>query len=214
MSEHEEVSLLKALLQEKQKQHVDALTQEEAAKLVVIEKSEFRERIAREIVSLEEVIDMVDRSRDLSTEGITVAAVSQSSTIKTERPSDSPEDWIRQKYRPGGIVVAVKSLLENNSPNPLSTADLTIAIYEVGDEGTETFIRARNSLSAALRRGADIGKWDKVGRGYFRACTPTDNVLPNQAENSPKLAAQLERNFAVEQVEAQTYQTIETLLEV
>ena len=80
-----------------------------------------------------------------------------------------PKDMMRPQYKKEGKTLGdvIQEFLEAKIGKALGSEYITREIFEVLSD--EDFQRAKNSLSAELRRGAKEGRWKQVGRGSFTA---------------------------------------------
>ena len=94
-------------------------------------------------------------------------------SVKTELTRD-PMDMLRLRYRRAydsePNIVNMKDLLEwffnqNDDIGCASAENITEMFYDTKTE--EEFRKAKNSIAAQLRRGAEEGRWQKIGRGFF-----------------------------------------------
>ncbi|MBD2490567.1 hypothetical protein [Aulosira sp. FACHB-615] len=76
----------------------------------------------------------------------------------------SPKEMLRAEFANKTLAEVADILL--NSQNQALTAD-EIAREIFLTENNEEYVRARNSLSTELRRGAKEGRWKQIGRGSF-----------------------------------------------
>lgn len=77
-----------------------------------------------------------------------------------------PENWLFPQYKLVGSTKAIEQILKERK-EPIEIEDLVKELYDTRSE--DEFKRARNSLSAGLRRGAEEGAWKKFGRSYYAA---------------------------------------------
>jgi hypothetical protein len=76
----------------------------------------------------------------------------------------SPKEMLRVEFADKTLADVAELVL--NSRNEPMTAD-DIAHYIFMTQDNDEYIRARNSLSTELRRGAKEGRWKQIGRGSF-----------------------------------------------
>ena len=91
---------------------------------------------------------------------------SKSTSIESASDRGTPEDWLFPQYKLLGSRKAIEQILEERK-EPVEIEDLVKKLYDTKSE--DDFKRARNSLSAGLRRGAEEGAWKKVGRSFYEA---------------------------------------------
>lgn len=144
------------------------------------------EVLKNEIFSLQETKKILSASRDNASSGELVAA-SDKQTASNNQPDISerrgtPEDWLFPQFKPLGSKKAIEQILEEIKA-PVEIEDLVKALYDTKSD--DEFKRARNSLSAGLRRGAEEGFWKKIGRSFYEA-------------NSVKLISNGFRHFATD----------------
>jgi hypothetical protein len=77
----------------------------------------------------------------------------------------SPKDMLLAEFREQTLGDIAQKKLKASGGKPLSSDELTEMIFETRSK--DEYFRARNSLSAELRRGANEKRWKKVGRGIF-----------------------------------------------
>lgn len=78
----------------------------------------------------------------------------------------TPENWLYPQYKRLGSRRAIEQVLEEKK-EPVEIEDLARELYDTRSE--DEFRRARNSLSAGLRRGAEEGFWQKVSRSFYQS---------------------------------------------
>ncbi|WP_427156819.1 hypothetical protein ACQFX9_15515 [Aliinostoc sp. HNIBRCY26] len=76
----------------------------------------------------------------------------------------SPKEMLRAEFADKTLAELAEFVL--NSRNEPMTAD-DIAQYIFMTQDNDEYVRARNSLSTELRRGAKEGRWKQIGRGSF-----------------------------------------------
>ncbi|MEP0883924.1 hypothetical protein NDI49_20435 [Trichocoleus sp. ST-U3] len=76
----------------------------------------------------------------------------------------APRDFIRFQFKDMSQADAVLAILES-CDKPMSIEEVATVLYQTDSE--EIFRRAKDSISVALRSGAEAGKWQKVDRGVF-----------------------------------------------
>lgn len=89
--------------------------------------------------------------------------------IKNNLSSNSrrlPKQMLRFEFRKKSLVQIIEAVL-NSQHKSLSADDIARAIFLT--QNNNEYVRARNSLSTELRRGAKNGKWQKIGRGFYAA---------------------------------------------
>ncbi|MCY7275360.1 MAG: hypothetical protein LH702_16900 [Phormidesmis sp. CAN_BIN44] len=144
------------------------------------------EVLKNEIFSLQETKKILSASRNNTSSGELVAA-SDNQTANDNQPDTlerrgTPEDWLFPQFKPLGSKKAIEQILEEIKA-PVEIEDLVKALYDTKSD--DEFRRARNSLSAGLRRGAEEGFWKKIGRSFYEA-------------NSVKLTSNGFRHFATD----------------
>lgn len=94
----------------------------------------------------------------------------------------TPENWLFPQFKLLGSKGSIERILEERKA-PVEIEDLVKVLYDTksGDE----YIRARNSLSAGLRRGAEDRSWKKIGRSFYEA-------------NSVKQTSNVPRHYATD----------------
>ena len=88
----------------------------------------------------------------------------------SKKPMDMLRSEFKQIYSSRPLIENMKDLLElffeqNKSLGYISLEQITQMLYDT--ETPEEFKTAKNSIAAQLRRGADEGRWQKIGRGNF-----------------------------------------------
>lgn len=88
----------------------------------------------------------------------------------------SPMDMLRPQFKGKRLAEIIATVLEENQL-PMTTTELSRIIYEVWSD--EELYRARNSLSAELRTGANTHppKWQKLGRYAYAALSRRENGM-------------------------------------
>ena len=93
----------------------------------------------------------------------------------------SPKDMLLAEFREQTLGDIAEEKLKASGGKPLSSDELTEMIFETRSK--DEYFRARNSLSAELRRGAKEGRWKKVGRGIFVIdVQPEANILSTEPQ--------------------------------
>lgn len=80
-----------------------------------------------------------------------------------------PRDMMRLQYKNKTLGEAIAECLESKIGLALGPEQITKDIFEIESLSSEDRGRAKNSLSAELRRGAKEQRWRQVGRGLFAA---------------------------------------------
>lgn len=62
-------------------------------------------------------------------------------------------------------LAEVAEIVLNSRNQALAADDIAQAVFIT--ENNDEYVRARNSLSTELRRGAREGRWQQIGRGSF-----------------------------------------------
>lgn len=122
------------------------------------------EVLKAELLSLQETKKILSVSRNNASSGELVTVSDNQPDILERR--GTPEDWLFPQFKPLGSKKAIEQVLEEIKAS-VEIEDLVKTLYDTksGDE----FRRARNSLSAGLRRGAEEGSWKKIGRSFYEA---------------------------------------------
>lgn len=76
----------------------------------------------------------------------------------------NPKQMLRPEYARMKMAAAAQVILDRYKA-PLTAEYIAKIMFEEGSD--EENFRAKNSLSAELRRGAKDGRWRKLGRGLF-----------------------------------------------
>jgi hypothetical protein len=76
----------------------------------------------------------------------------------------SPKEMLRIEFA-NKTLAEVAEIVLNSHNEALTADDIARAIFIT--ENNDEYVRARNSLSTELRRGAREGKWQQIGRGSF-----------------------------------------------
>jgi len=93
----------------------------------------------------------------------------------------SPKDMLLAEFREQTLGDIAEEKLKASGGKPLSSDELTEMIFETRSK--DEYFRARNSLSAELRRGAKEERWKKVGRGIFVIdVQPEANILSTEPQ--------------------------------
>jgi hypothetical protein len=93
----------------------------------------------------------------------------------------SPKDMLLAEFREQTLGDIAEKKLKASGGKPLSSDELTEMIFETRSK--DEYFRARNSLSAELRRGAKEERWKKVGRGIFVIdVQPEANILSTEPQ--------------------------------
>jgi hypothetical protein len=93
----------------------------------------------------------------------------------------SPKDMLLAEFREQTLGDIAEKKLKASGGKPLSSDELTEMIFETRSK--DEYFRARNSLSAELRRGAKEGRWKKDGRGIFVIdVQPEANILSTEPQ--------------------------------
>jgi hypothetical protein len=93
-------------------------------------------------------------------------ALSRNAVVESSDRRGTPESWLHPQYKLLGSRKAIKQILEERKA-PVEIEDLVEVLYDTKSE--DEFKRARNSLSAGLRRGFEEGAWKKLGRSFYAA---------------------------------------------
>jgi hypothetical protein len=93
----------------------------------------------------------------------------------------SPKEMLLPQFREQTLGDIAEKKLKASAGKSLSSDELAKMMFETRSE--DEYSRARNSLSAELRRGANEGRWKKVGRGIFVIeVQPEPNILSTEAQ--------------------------------
>lgn len=76
----------------------------------------------------------------------------------------SPKEMLRAEFT-NKTLAEVAEIVLNSRNEALSADDIAQVVFLTEDD--DEYMRARNSLSTELRRGAKEGKWQQIGRGSF-----------------------------------------------
>lgn len=82
----------------------------------------------------------------------------------TEDNKRSPKEMLRAEFA-NKTLAEVAEILLNSRHEVLTADDIARDIFLT--ENNDEYVRARNSLSTELRRGAKEGRWKQIGRGSF-----------------------------------------------
>ncbi|HEY9799209.1 MAG TPA: hypothetical protein V6D25_02535 [Leptolyngbyaceae cyanobacterium] len=82
----------------------------------------------------------------------------------TEDNKRSPKEMLRAEFA-NKTLAEVAEILLNSRHEVLTADDIAQDIFLT--ENNDEYVRARNSLSTELRRGAKEGRWKQIGRGSF-----------------------------------------------
>jgi hypothetical protein len=168
-----ELDMISRLAREKEIALSNSRSEVQYLRAHLIEKEDAVRQLEAELLSIESVRQMLldatqQKARALAF--IDKEVVNQAAKDGSNQ-EESPEDWLRSEYRQDILLDVAKRILEGNPNQAMSSAHMTAILYDV-PAGSESFIRARNSLSATLRRGVGAGLFKKVGRGSFQANQP------------------------------------------
>ncbi|MFB2893289.1 hypothetical protein ACE1CI_10280 [Aerosakkonemataceae cyanobacterium BLCC-F50] len=83
------------------------------------------------------------------------------SATESERP---PMEMLKPQFKGQSMTDIVLSILKQEQ-RPMRAVEIAFAVYQT--ESKEEFTRARNSIGAELRTGADKKGWKKAGRGRY-----------------------------------------------
>ncbi|NET67990.1 MAG: hypothetical protein F6K63_27835 [Moorea sp. SIO1G6] len=76
----------------------------------------------------------------------------------------NPRDMLYPEFRGKTFCEAVEIILDNFAA-PVNREQIVSRLFDAKSDDEQ--LRAKNSLSTELRRGAKEGRWKKVGRGLF-----------------------------------------------
>ncbi|MDZ8110079.1 MAG: hypothetical protein RM338_31400 [Nostoc sp. DedQUE12a] len=76
----------------------------------------------------------------------------------------SPKEMLRAEFA-NKTLAEVAEIVLNSHNEALTADDIARAVFIT--ENNDEYVRARNSLSTELRRGAREGRWQQIGRGSF-----------------------------------------------
>ncbi|MBH8567170.1 hypothetical protein I8748_34330 [Nostoc sp. CENA67] len=76
----------------------------------------------------------------------------------------SPKEMLRAEFA-NKTLAEVAEIVLNRRNEALTADEIARAIFITQDN--DEYVRARNSLSTELRRGAREGRWQQIGRGSF-----------------------------------------------
>lgn len=90
--------------------------------------------------------------------------LSRASFIESESGVRMPKELVRSEFS-GMLIRDAAKLIIDGHDKPLHAEELIDSLYDVGSEEERRLIR--RSFSSELRRGAEKGWWDKVGKNTF-----------------------------------------------
>ncbi|MEH1908323.1 hypothetical protein [Nostoc sp.] len=76
----------------------------------------------------------------------------------------SPKEMLRTEFANKTLAEVAEIVLSSRN-EALTAGEIARAIFIT--ENNDEYVRARNSLSTELRRGAREGRWQQIGRGSF-----------------------------------------------
>ncbi|MEH1829449.1 MAG: hypothetical protein V7L22_29620 [Nostoc sp.] len=76
----------------------------------------------------------------------------------------SPKEMLRTEFA-NKTLAEVAEIVLNSRNEALTADDIARAVFIT--KKNDEYVRARNSLSTELRRGAREGRWQQIGRGSF-----------------------------------------------
>jgi hypothetical protein len=129
------------------------------------------EKLANRAKALEADLSTVREAKRIFLASRGAISIDDAESLKSSLPEVSerrgtPENWLFSQYRLLGSKKAIERILEERK-QPVEIEDLVKELYDTHSE--DEFKRARNTLSAALRRGASEGAWQKSGRSFYAA---------------------------------------------
>lgn len=83
----------------------------------------------------------------------------------------SPKEMLRTEFA-NKTLAEVAEIVLNSRNEALTADDIARAVFIT--ENNDEYVRARNSLSTELRRGAKEGRWQQIGRGSFASIQAED----------------------------------------
>ncbi|MBD2164960.1 hypothetical protein H6G04_11160 [Calothrix membranacea FACHB-236] len=97
-------------------------------------------------------------------------------SLQNDLNQRDPMSMLRPEYQGMPMLDIIESIL-NDASKQMSNEDVTKIAYDTKSENE--FERAKASMSAQLRIGANKGKWLKVGRGCFASNNVVKGNFPN-----------------------------------
>lgn len=98
-----------------------------------------------------------------------------------ENKNDPPTDFLKLKYQQISMNEIVEDIL-SKAGEPVNTRFVVNSAYDIDNQ--DNWIRARNSMGAILRIGAQKGRWKKAGRGLY-ADNSVETTNLNQKGQNP-----------------------------
>lgn len=133
-----------------------------------------KEKLQAEIGYLRGTLQIAQSDINVSKTNIPeVTACQTENQLTSINERGTPEDWLHQDYKILGSRDAAAEVLAEQQ-EAIDVDALVKTLYDTKDE--EEFRRAKNSLSSTLRRGAEAGMWEKVGRTFYQAKSINPNV--------------------------------------
>ena len=143
------------------------------------EKKALIERLEKGVEYYDKMLDLLHKLRQKSEDSPkrTIdfeTLLHEEEYVSDNKYSKKPMDMLRSKFKQiysnKPQIENMKDLLElffeqNKSLGYISLEQITQMLYNT--ENDEEFKTARNSIAVQLRRGADEGRWQKIGRGNF-----------------------------------------------
>lgn len=154
------------------------------------EKEALISRLKKGVRYYEELLELLFKLRQKSedsSDGLLDLDCNETQRTKNEEDSRDPMDMLRFKYKQAydtqTNIVNMKDLLEwffdqNQDIGCIPLEDIAEILYET--RTPEEFKKAKNSIAAQLRRGAEEGRWQKIGRGHF---APINSISEENQEH-------------------------------
>lgn len=164
-------------------QHIKWLQQQVVGKRIALEQAKVQvEQIRSELKYFELTLIAYNKSTDTSIQNTSSSSQANISSnefewqiesgkhfITTNLNSNSrrlPKQMLHYEFTKKSLCQIIEAVLKSRRES-LSADEIAQAIFLTNNNNE--YIRARNSLSTELRRGARNGKWKKTKRGLFAA---------------------------------------------
>ena len=165
------------------------------------EKNALIERLEKGVEYYDKMLNLLHKLRQKSEDSPDETIDFETSLHREEYVSDNeyskkPMDMLRsefkQIYSSRPQIENMKDLLElffeqNKSLGYISLEQITQMLYDT--ENDEEFKTAKNSIAVQLRRGADEGRWQKIGRGNFASNNYNNpEAIPSSSDSKTEIS--------------------------